>query len=145
MGLEDSFKIFLTIQTVIKLDEEKDSDNQVGSRITLQGYRLRWKPYQSGLGPYKHYLGTYIMPLLEETRMEIYSQMKFMSGVLHAEVTSVEESKLHEGSFFYCIKVNSWRNQYGIYGKEPYIWVILYLKLLRSCSRLEAVGLWLQL
>ncbi|KAI3974739.1 hypothetical protein MKX01_037535 [Papaver californicum] len=59
-------------------------------------------------------------PLLEETRMEICSQMGFMSGVPHAEVTSVEESKLHGGSFLYCIKVDSWRNRYGVYGKEPY-------------------------
>ncbi|KAI3858832.1 hypothetical protein MKX03_015769 [Papaver bracteatum] len=68
----------------------------------------------------QHYLGTYTMPLLEETRMEICSQMEFMSGVPHAEVTSVEESKLHDGSSLYCIKVDSWRNRYGIYGKEPY-------------------------
>ncbi|RZC89210.1 hypothetical protein C5167_030904 [Papaver somniferum] len=79
--------------------------------------------------------------------------MEFMSGVPHAEVISVEESKLHVGSFMYCIKVDSWRNRYGIYGKEPYspkpldlfFWVILYLKLLQTCSGLEAVGLWLQL
>ncbi|KAI3893033.1 hypothetical protein MKW92_025986 [Papaver armeniacum] len=68
----------------------------------------------------QHYLGTYTMPLLEETRMEICSQMEFMSGVPHAEVTSVEESKLHDGSSLYCIKVDSWRNRYGIDGKEPY-------------------------
>ncbi|KAI3945667.1 hypothetical protein MKW92_004866 [Papaver armeniacum] len=68
----------------------------------------------------QHYLGTYSMPLLEETRMEICSQMEFMSGVPHAEVTSVEESKLHDGSSLHCIKVDSWRNRYGIDGKEPY-------------------------
>ncbi|KAI3890557.1 hypothetical protein MKX03_036105 [Papaver bracteatum] len=43
-----------------------------------------------------------------------------MSGVPHAEVISVEESKLHGGSFLYCIKVDSWKNRYGVYGKEPY-------------------------
>ncbi|KAI3834446.1 hypothetical protein MKX03_032557 [Papaver bracteatum] len=68
----------------------------------------------------QHYLGSFTTPLLEETRMEICSQMEFMSGVPHAEVTSVEESKLHGGSFLYCIKVDSWRNRYGVYGKEPY-------------------------
>ncbi|XP_026407351.1 uncharacterized protein LOC113302622 [Papaver somniferum] len=68
----------------------------------------------------QHYLGTYTIPLLEETRMEISSQMEFMSGVPHAEVTSVEESKLHEGSFLYCIKVQNWRNRHGGYGKKPY-------------------------
>ncbi|KAI3921006.1 hypothetical protein MKW92_046637, partial [Papaver armeniacum] len=52
----------------------------------------------------QQYLGSYTMPLMEETRMEICSQMEFMSGVPHAEVTSVEESKLHGGSFSYCIK-----------------------------------------
>ncbi|MCL7024356.1 hypothetical protein MKW94_004154 [Papaver nudicaule] len=61
------------------------------------------------------------MPLLEETRMEICSQMEFMSGVPHAEVTSVEESTLYGESFLYHIKVDSWRNRYGVYGKEPYI------------------------
>ncbi|KAI3869984.1 hypothetical protein MKW92_049526 [Papaver armeniacum] len=68
----------------------------------------------------QHYLGSYTMPLLEETRMELCSQMEFMSGLPHAEVTSVEESKLHGGSFLYCVKVSSWRNRYGVYGKEPY-------------------------
>ncbi|KAI3858816.1 hypothetical protein MKX03_015753 [Papaver bracteatum] len=68
----------------------------------------------------QHYLGSYTMPLLEETRMELCSQMEFMSGVPHAEVTSVEESKLHGGSFLYCVKVSSWRNRYGVYDKEPY-------------------------
>ncbi|KAI3891247.1 hypothetical protein MKW98_007552 [Papaver atlanticum] len=52
----------------------------------------------------QHYFSSYTMPLLEETRMEICAQMEFMSGVPHAEVISVEESKLHGGSFLYCIK-----------------------------------------
>ncbi|KAI3913131.1 hypothetical protein MKW98_007147 [Papaver atlanticum] len=68
----------------------------------------------------QHYLGSYAMPLLEETRMEICSQMEFMSGAPHAEVTSVEESELDGGSFLCCIKVEYWRNRYGVYGKEPY-------------------------
>ncbi|KAI3844840.1 hypothetical protein MKX03_004561 [Papaver bracteatum] len=68
----------------------------------------------------QHYFSSYTMPLLEETRMEICAQMEFMSGVPHAEVISVEESKLHGGSFLYCIKVDTWRNLYGGYGKEPY-------------------------
>ncbi|KAI3933603.1 hypothetical protein MKX01_032708 [Papaver californicum] len=55
------------------------------------------------------------MPLLEETRMEICSQMEFMSGVPHAEVISAEESKLHGGSFLYCIEVDFWRNRCGAY------------------------------
>ncbi|KAI3898566.1 hypothetical protein MKX03_030491 [Papaver bracteatum] len=59
----------------------------------------------------QHYLSSFTMPLLEETRMEICAQMEFMSGLPHAEVISVEESKLHEGSFLYCVKVNSWRNR----------------------------------
>ncbi|RZC57176.1 hypothetical protein C5167_004483 [Papaver somniferum] len=68
----------------------------------------------------QHYLGSYTMPLVEETRMEICSQMEFMSGVPHAEVISVEESKLDGGSILYYIKIDSWRNRYGVYGKEPY-------------------------
>ncbi|MCL7040265.1 hypothetical protein MKW94_029361, partial [Papaver nudicaule] len=68
----------------------------------------------------QHYLGSFTMPLLEETRMEICSRMEFMSGVPHAEVISVEESMLHGGSFLYHIKVDYWRHRYGVYGKEPY-------------------------
>ncbi|KAI3949299.1 hypothetical protein MKW98_023236 [Papaver atlanticum] len=68
----------------------------------------------------QHFLSSYTMSLLEETRMEICAQMEFMSGVPHAEVISVEESKLHVGSFLYCVEVNSWRNRYGVYDKEPY-------------------------
>ncbi|KAI3920530.1 hypothetical protein MKX01_000869 [Papaver californicum] len=52
----------------------------------------------------EHYLGSYTMPLQEKTLMEICSQMEFLSGVPHAEVISID----------------SWRNRYGIYVKEPY-------------------------
>ncbi|KAI3886220.1 hypothetical protein MKW92_018604 [Papaver armeniacum] len=68
----------------------------------------------------QHYLGSYTMPLLEETRKKICSQMEFMSGVPHAEVISVEESKLDGGPLLYCVKVDSWKNRFGVYGKEPY-------------------------
>ncbi|KAI3970215.1 hypothetical protein MKW92_052702 [Papaver armeniacum] len=83
-------------------------------------YRYKVERIPKRFESVQHYLGSYTMPLLEETRMEICSQTEFMSGVPHAEVISVEESKLDGGSFFCCIKIDSWRNRYGVYGKEPY-------------------------
>ncbi|XP_026439182.1 uncharacterized protein LOC113337813 [Papaver somniferum] len=68
----------------------------------------------------QHYLGSYTVPLLEETRMEICSRMEFMSGVPHAEMISVEGSKQHGGSILYRIKVDFWRHRYGVSGKELY-------------------------
>ncbi|MCL7051102.1 hypothetical protein MKW94_010686 [Papaver nudicaule] len=95
----------------------KETDEPSSSSLCYSlNHLITFKRFES----VQHYLSSYTMPLLEETRMEICEQMEYMSGVPHAEVVSVEESKLHEGSFLYCVKVDSWRNRYGVYGKEPY-------------------------
>ncbi|KAF9613111.1 hypothetical protein IFM89_005590 [Coptis chinensis] len=65
------------------------------------------------------YLGSYIHPLLEETRAELCSSMEVVSMAPVAEVVSLEECKPY-GSFFYDVKVDSWRNRSRAGGKEPY-------------------------
>ncbi|KAF5201090.1 Tpr and ankyrin repeat-containing protein [Thalictrum thalictroides] len=65
------------------------------------------------------YLGSYIFPLLEETRAELCSSMEVISKAPFSEVTSLEESKPY-GSFLYNVKVDSWRNRSSGNGKDSY-------------------------
>ncbi|KAI3939781.1 hypothetical protein MKW92_012567 [Papaver armeniacum] len=68
----------------------------------------------------KHYFGSYALPLIEETRAELCSRMEVISQLPYGEIIFIEESKTPTGSFFYNLKVDSWRNQYGESSKEPY-------------------------
>ncbi|PIA50211.1 hypothetical protein AQUCO_01300743v1 [Aquilegia coerulea] len=65
------------------------------------------------------YLGSYIFPLLEETRAELCSNMEDISKAPFSEVTSLEESKPY-GSLLYDVKVDSWRNRSSGSGKDSY-------------------------
>ncbi|KAI3867923.1 hypothetical protein MKW92_035569 [Papaver armeniacum] len=65
------------------------------------------------------YLGSYIFPLIEETRAELSSGMEVLLDAPYAEVISVKESALH-GPFLYELKFDSWRNINSGSGKEPY-------------------------
>ncbi|KAF8398738.1 hypothetical protein HHK36_014596 [Tetracentron sinense] len=67
----------------------------------------------------QHYLGSYIVPLMEETRAELASSVDIISMAPFAEVISLEESKPY-GSFFYDVEVDSWRNRSGAGRKELY-------------------------
>lgn len=65
------------------------------------------------------YLGSYIVPLLEETRAELCSSMEVISKAPFAELISLEESKPY-GSFLYDVKVDSWRKlSPGIQSYKP--------------------------
>ncbi|XP_026449107.1 probable helicase senataxin [Papaver somniferum] len=65
------------------------------------------------------YLGSYTLPLIEETRAELFSSMEVLLDAPYAEVISVKESAPH-GSFLYELKFDSWRNINSGSGKEPY-------------------------
>ncbi|KAM6546580.1 hypothetical protein CsatB_027316 [Cannabis sativa] len=65
------------------------------------------------------YLGSYINPLLEETRAELNSSMEILYGAPFAEVTTFEEAKPN-GKRNYRFRVNNWRNKHSKGGKEPY-------------------------
>ncbi|XP_073120215.1 uncharacterized ATP-dependent helicase C29A10.10c-like [Henckelia pumila] len=60
------------------------------------------------------YLGSYVFPLLEETRAELASAMETIYKAPFAEVTSLTE----HGKCLHSVVVDFWRNR--ITGKEPY-------------------------
>ncbi|KAL6532138.1 hypothetical protein OROGR_014108 [Orobanche gracilis] len=64
------------------------------------------------------YLGSYIYPLLEETRAELASAMESVYKAPFAEVTSFRECKGE--TFFYDTKVDHWRNRHSDRGREAY-------------------------
>ncbi|KAL0349350.1 UNVERIFIED_CONTAM: hypothetical protein Sangu_1162800 [Sesamum angustifolium] len=63
------------------------------------------------------YLGSYVFPLLEETRAELASALETVYKAPFAEVTSFNELK--GDKLQYHVKVDHWRNRKSD-GKEPY-------------------------
>ncbi|RZC50705.1 hypothetical protein C5167_019135 [Papaver somniferum] len=63
--------------------------------------------------------GSYTLPLIEETRAELFSSMEVLLDAPYAEVISLKECSPH-GSFLYELKFDSWRNLNCDSGKEPY-------------------------
>nr|XP_027119396.1 uncharacterized protein LOC113736561 isoform X2 [Coffea arabica] len=66
-----------------------------------------------------NYLGSYIYPLLEETRAQLASAMEFIHQAPFAEVQILEEAKSC-GKFLYDVKVDQWKNKFVDHGKELY-------------------------
>ncbi|KAL0302225.1 UNVERIFIED_CONTAM: hypothetical protein Sangu_3111700 [Sesamum angustifolium] len=64
------------------------------------------------------YLGSYVFPLLEETRAELASALETVYKAPFAEVTSFNELK--GDKLQYHVKVDHWRNRKSERGKEPY-------------------------
>ncbi|PWA76942.1 uvrD-like Helicase, ATP-binding domain, P-loop containing nucleoside triphosphate hydrolase [Artemisia annua] len=67
----------------------------------------------------EHYFGSFVYPLLEETRSELASSMEIMYGAPFADILSVRESKSGE-NMLYSVTVGRWRNQYSERGKDDY-------------------------
>ncbi|KAL5760633.1 hypothetical protein ACOSQ2_019471 [Xanthoceras sorbifolium] len=65
------------------------------------------------------YFGSYVFPLLEETRAQLCSGMDIISRAPFAQVFYFEESKPY-GTKLYDVKVDDWTNRFGNCGKEPY-------------------------
>ncbi|MCL7044876.1 hypothetical protein MKW94_000406, partial [Papaver nudicaule] len=65
------------------------------------------------------YLGSFTLPLIEETRAELCSSIGVLLDAPYAELISVKESAPH-GSLFYELQFGSWRNINSGSGKEPY-------------------------
>ncbi|KAL5984646.1 hypothetical protein ACLOJK_041266 [Asimina triloba] len=59
------------------------------------------------------YVESFVFPLLEETRAELYSSLETISDAPHAEITAIEESK-HASRFCYFINVSGWKSGPGI-------------------------------
>ncbi|KAL8218515.1 hypothetical protein R6Q57_021888 [Mikania cordata] len=66
-----------------------------------------------------HYVGSFVHPLLEETRAELASAMEIMYRAPNAEIFSINEAKGRE-KMLYDITVSNWRNIFSERGKEPY-------------------------
>ncbi|KAL8048748.1 hypothetical protein ABFX02_07G087200 [Erythranthe guttata] len=62
------------------------------------------------------YLGSYIFPLLEETRAQLASAMETICNAPFAEVTSCTEGT--HRNVVYIVKVDQWRNGVGDFGGE---------------------------
>ncbi|KAE8038056.1 hypothetical protein FH972_010602 [Carpinus fangiana] len=67
----------------------------------------------------EQYFGSYVYPLLEETRAALHSSMEIISNAPFAEVIAFDESKSY-GTMSYDVEVDSWINRLGVPGKEPY-------------------------
>ncbi|CAL5430271.1 unnamed protein product [Camellia sinensis] len=63
----------------------------------------------------KHYFGSFVFPLLEETRAELASSMEIIQEAPFAKVISLNACELY-GTLHYDIEVDYWRNR----GKDPY-------------------------
>ncbi|XP_076915166.1 uncharacterized protein LOC143574429 [Bidens hawaiensis] len=66
-----------------------------------------------------HYVGSFVYPLLEETRAELASSMEVMYRAPYAEIISLTETKRH-GETLHDVTVGKWRNKVSERGKEPY-------------------------
>ncbi|KAG5545645.1 hypothetical protein RHGRI_017955 [Rhododendron griersonianum] len=92
----------------------------------------------------EHYLGSFVFPLLEETRAALFSRLGSVHEAPYAEVISLNESKPYGQSLF-DIKVDYWRNRFNDLGKEPYktlpgdVFVVSDVKP-ESLSDLQRVG-----
>ncbi|KAK4842428.1 hypothetical protein QYF36_021493 [Acer negundo] len=65
------------------------------------------------------YFGSYMFPLLEETRTQLCSSMDTISRAPFAQVVGFEESKPY-GRKFFDVNVDDWRNRFSNRGKETY-------------------------
>ncbi|CAL2226962.1 unnamed protein product [Prunus armeniaca] len=70
------------------------------------------------------YFGSYIHPLLEETRAQVHSSMETIDRAPFAKVVGFAECNPHGVGAYrknvYDIKVDCWRNRLSDRGKEPY-------------------------
>ncbi|KAJ1430520.1 UvrD-like helicase, ATP-binding domain [Sesbania bispinosa] len=63
-----------------------------------------------------HYFGSYVYPLLDETRAQICSSMEILSNAPFAEVISIELARSYSWSSrrtLYNVKTDSWKNRMG--------------------------------
>ncbi|XVF85499.1 hypothetical protein PTKIN_Ptkin17bG0122500 [Pterospermum kingtungense] len=67
----------------------------------------------------EQYFGSYLLPLLDETRAEMCSSMELIDRAPYAEVTNLNEGKPH-GKLLFNVNVDFWRNRFSDRGKEPY-------------------------
>ncbi|KAL4318859.1 hypothetical protein GQ457_18G023450 [Hibiscus cannabinus] len=65
------------------------------------------------------YSGSYLSPLLDETRADLRSSMEIIARAPYAEVTYLNKRKSHE-TLLFDVKVDYWRNRSSGPEKKPY-------------------------
>ncbi|GKD15278.1 UvrD-like helicase, ATP-binding domain, P-loop containing nucleoside triphosphate hydrolase, partial [Tanacetum coccineum] len=66
-----------------------------------------------------HYFGSFVYPLLEETRCELASCMEIIYRAPFADIIAFNESKSGE-NMLYDVTVGPWKNQFSERGKDAY-------------------------
>ncbi|PWA75523.1 uvrD-like Helicase, ATP-binding domain, P-loop containing nucleoside triphosphate hydrolase [Artemisia annua] len=66
-----------------------------------------------------HYFGSFVYPLLEETRCELASSMEIMYRAPFADIIAFNESKSGE-NMLYDVTVGPWKNQLSERGKDAF-------------------------
>ncbi|KAK8484172.1 hypothetical protein V6N13_122280 [Hibiscus sabdariffa] len=67
----------------------------------------------------EQYFGSFLLPLLDETRAALCSSMEIIDRAPYAEVTNLNEVK-PLGTLLFDVKVDYWRNRFSDHEKEPY-------------------------
>ena len=66
-----------------------------------------------------HYFGSFVYPVLEETRCEMASSMEIMNRAPFADIIAFNESRSGE-NMLYDVTVGPWKNQFSERGKDAY-------------------------
>ncbi|OIW00707.1 hypothetical protein TanjilG_09676 [Lupinus angustifolius] len=82
-------------------------------------YKYKVKNIELSFNSVDHYFGSYVYPLLEETRAQLCSSMEILSSAPFAEVVSLCTVKSDEKNF-YEVSTDSWKNRSSGNGKELY-------------------------
>ncbi|KAK7399848.1 hypothetical protein VNO78_11042 [Psophocarpus tetragonolobus] len=82
-------------------------------------YKDKVKPIDRSFDSVQHYFGSYVYPLLEETRAQLCGSMEILSSAPYAEVISLEEA-YSRGNTLYNVKTDNWKNRFSGHGKELY-------------------------
>ncbi|XP_020222260.1 uncharacterized protein LOC109804810 [Cajanus cajan] len=82
-------------------------------------YKDMVKPIDLSFNSVQHYFGSYVYPLLEETRAQLCSSMEILTSAPFAEVISLEEAN-SRGDALYNVRTDGWKNRFSGHGKELY-------------------------
>lgn len=66
-----------------------------------------------------HYMESFMYPLLEETRAELYSSLEAISAAPFSDMIAIEECKPH-GQSLYDVRIENWKNKNCDHRKQPY-------------------------
>ncbi|GKC61907.1 hypothetical protein Tco_1089505, partial [Tanacetum coccineum] len=86
----------------------------------------------------EHYFGSFVYPLLEETRSELASSMEIMYSAPFADILSINESKSGEDRI-YDVTVGHWGNQFSERDTLPSDLLLLVDRKPESVSDLKCV------